>query len=41
VSGDLAMTVCTQANGDVSVEVARRQANGSWLWAIDDPALRS
>ena len=41
VSGDLAMTVCTQTNGDLSVEVARRQADGSWLWAIDDPALRS
>jgi ketosteroid isomerase-like protein len=40
VSDDLAMTTCTQSGGEVSVEVARRQPDGSWLWAIDEPALQ-
>jgi hypothetical protein len=35
------MTTCTQTGGEVSVEVARRQPDGSWLWAIDQPSLRS
>lgn len=39
VSGDVALTVATQTNGDLSVEVARRQPDGSWLWAVDQPAL--
>ncbi|MFF2022817.1 YybH family protein [Streptomyces sp. NPDC058171] len=39
VTGDLALTAATQSNGDVSVEVARRQPDGSWLWAADQPAL--
>lgn len=39
VSGDLAMTVATQTNGDLTVEVARRQPDGSWLWVLDQPAL--
>jgi len=34
-SGDLAMTASVHSNGDVSVEVARRQPNGSWRWVID------
>jgi hypothetical protein len=25
------------ANGVVTVEVARRQADGTWLWVIDQP----
>lgn len=41
ISGDLALTVAVQTNGDVSVEVARRQADGTWLWAVDQPALQS
>lgn len=39
VSDDLAMTVATQVNGDLTVEIARRQPDGSWLWAVDQPAL--
>ena len=39
VSGDLALTACTLATGEVTVEVARRQPDGSWLWAVDQPAL--
>ncbi|WP_306368117.1 nuclear transport factor 2 family protein [Nocardiopsis sp. CC223A] len=40
VSGDLALTVATQADGDVSVEIARRRPDGTWLWVVDQPALR-
>jgi ketosteroid isomerase-like protein len=35
VTGDLALTSTRIANGGITVEVARRQADGSWLWAID------
>ncbi len=39
VSGDLALTVSTLTTGELAVEVARRQADGSWLWAVDQPFL--
>jgi ketosteroid isomerase-like protein len=39
VSGDLALTASTLTNGDVTVEIARRQPDGSWLWVVDQPAL--
>jgi ketosteroid isomerase-like protein len=39
VTGDLAMTAATLTNGDVTVEIARRQPDGSWLWVADQPAL--
>lgn len=39
VSGDLALTASTLTSGEVTVEVARRQPDGSWLWAVDQPAL--
>jgi ketosteroid isomerase-like protein len=35
VCGDLAPTSTRLPDGDVTSEVARRQADGSWLWAID------
>ena len=35
VSGDLALTSTRSPNGSVTAEVARRQADGTWLWAID------
>jgi ketosteroid isomerase-like protein len=35
VSGDLALTSTRLPDGTVTSEVARRQADGSWLWAID------
>lgn len=35
VSGDVALTSTRFPNGSVSGEVARRQADGTWLWAID------
>lgn len=39
VSGDLAMTASTLTTGEVAVEIARRQPDGSWLWATDQPSL--
>jgi ketosteroid isomerase-like protein len=36
-SGDLALTSTRLASGLVTVEVARRQADGTWLWVIDQP----
>jgi ketosteroid isomerase-like protein len=36
-SGDLALTSSRLANGAVTVEVARRQPDGTWLWVIDQP----
>jgi ketosteroid isomerase-like protein len=38
VNGDLAMT-STALPGNATVEVARRQPDGSWLWAIDNPSV--
>ena len=35
VNGDLALTSTRLVGGGVTVEVARRQPDGSWLWAID------
>lgn len=37
--GDLALTSSRLANGTVTAEVARRQPDGTWLWAIDQPAI--
>lgn len=39
VSGDVALTASTLTTGQVSVEIARRQPDGSWLWAVDQPTL--
>lgn len=39
VNGDLALTSTRLAGGGVTVEVARRQPDGTWLWAIDQPNL--
>ena len=39
VSGDLALTVATLTTGEMTVEIARRQSDGSWLWALDQPFL--
>jgi len=38
-SGDLALTSSRLSNGDLTAEVARRQADGSWLWVVDQFAL--
>ena len=36
---DLALTSSRLVNGQVAVEVARQQPDGTWLWAIDQPAI--
>lgn len=36
--GDLAIT-STIRPGNATVEVARRQADGTWLWVIDQPSV--
>lgn len=38
-NGDLAMTSVRLPDGGVTVEVARRQPDGTWLWVIDQPSL--
>ena len=35
-NGDIAITSTTRA-GNATVEVARRQPDGAWLWMIDQP----
>ncbi|WP_189253427.1 YybH family protein [Lentzea flava] len=39
VCGDLALTATTLATGEMTVEIARRQPDGSWLWVVDQPML--
>ncbi len=39
ISGDLALTSTRLPDGTVTAEVARRQADGTWLWVIDQPAI--
>jgi len=40
VNGDLAFTSTRVPGAFVTAEVARRQPDGSWKWAIDQPSLR-
>lgn len=35
VQGDTALTMARSQNGNLSVEVARRQSDGRWTWSID------
>lgn len=35
VSGDLALTSTRLPDGSVTAEIARRQADGTWRWVID------
>jgi ketosteroid isomerase-like protein len=39
VAGDLAPTTTTLTTGEMTVEIARRQPDGSWLWVVDQPML--
>ena len=39
INGDLALTSMRLPNGDVTAEVARKQADGTWLWVIDLPKI--
>lgn len=38
-NGDLAITSTRLPGGGSTVEVARRQPDGTWLWVIDQPSL--
>ncbi|MDX8536413.1 nuclear transport factor 2 family protein [Mesorhizobium abyssinicae] len=35
INGDLALTSTRLPDGTITTEVARRQADGTWLWVID------
>ncbi|WP_040839906.1 YybH family protein [Nocardia brevicatena] len=39
VNGDFALTSTLLSSGDVTVEVAHRQPDGSWRWIIDQPSI--
>ncbi|MDA4130343.1 MAG: nuclear transport factor 2 family protein [Thaumarchaeota archaeon] len=38
-NGDLALTSTSLPGNNATVEVARRQSDGTWLWAIDQPKV--
>jgi len=40
-SEDLALTSSLLADGVVTVEVAHRQADGTWLWVLDKPNVNA
>ena len=40
-NGDLALTSTRLPGGGATVEVARRQPDGSWRWVIDQPSVLS
>jgi ketosteroid isomerase-like protein len=39
ITGNLALTSTKLAGGGITTEVARRQPDGTWLWAIDQPNI--
>ena len=39
LNGELALTSSRYPNGTISSEVARQQADGTWLWVIDYPTI--
>jgi ketosteroid isomerase-like protein len=39
VNGDVALTSTRLTGGGATAEVARRQPNGEWLWAVDQPRI--
>ena len=39
VNGDIALTSTLLPSGGATVEIARRQPDGTWRWAIDQPAI--
>lgn len=40
ISGDLALTSTRLPDGSVTAEVARRQADGTWLWVVDQFSVK-
>jgi len=39
VNGDIALTSTRVPNAFITVEVSRKQSDGSWLWFIDQPNI--
>ncbi len=39
VNGDIALTSSRLPGGGATAEIARRQPDGSWLWAVDQPRI--
>ena len=39
ITGDLALTSTRLVDGGVTAEIAHRQPDGSWLWAVDQPNI--
>jgi hypothetical protein len=39
ICGDLVLTSTRLSDGRVTVEVARKQRDGTWLWIIDQPSI--
>lgn len=39
VNGDIALTSTRLPVGQATAEVARRQPDGTWLWAVDQPRI--
>jgi pimeloyl-ACP methyl ester carboxylesterase/ketosteroid isomerase-like protein len=39
LNSDVALTSSRLANGTVTAEIARRQPDGNWLWAVDQPVV--
>jgi ketosteroid isomerase-like protein len=39
VNGDIALTSTLLPNGGATVEIARRQPDGTWRWMIDQPSV--
>jgi ketosteroid isomerase-like protein len=39
VNGDIALTSTCLPGGQATAEVARRQPDGTWLWAVDQPRI--
>lgn len=39
INDDLALTSSVMPDGVVTAEIARRQPDGSWKWAVDQPSL--
>lgn len=38
-NGDIALTSSCLSNGVTTAEIARRQPDGTWLWAVDQPTV--
>ena len=39
INGDIALTSTRLPGGGATVEVARRQTDGTWRWVIDQPSI--